>query len=263
MSLQLFLNRPACGEPGRQMFFDHVGQYFAAAPRLRRLPSGTVCSRCGATNVQLWMTDSNETSCLVQLTITRKRKARTSPEQPAVPAQNPSGKTNMGDGNMVVAGPHVARVITRVLPDRLPPPSLHIIFSQKSSIRAGLLDLLQNPPEPPFVAIRFTKKATFTTRITIDRSQIFINGAEPKVAIKKRLEEHLATAQRLGKAEFYRMMDLRFRLAGGKVKADTDREKDQAALLKARERGLLSPSEFRSLPDPGSDEAFLLRTLID
>ena len=245
------------------MFFDYVGRYFAAPPRLRPLPSGTSCPRCGSTTVQLWMTDSNEPSCLAQQTITRKRKARGSADEPAIPAQDPSGKTNMGDGNMVVAGPHTAKIITKLLPDTRPPPCLEIVFTKEGSIREGILGLLQDPPEPPFVAIIFEKKAIFRTKITVDPSQIFINGPKPQVINRSRTNQLMAIAQRIGKKELYRLMELRYRLAGGETISDKQRERDQEAVLSMRASLALTPAEFRSLPDPRSGEADLLKKLLD
>jgi hypothetical protein len=254
---------PVCGEAGRQMFFDYVGRYFASPPRLRPLPAGTSCPRCGSTTVQLWMTQSNEPSCLAQQTITRKRKARASADEPAIPAKDPSGKTNMGDGNMVVAGPHVAKIITKILPDIPPPPSLEIVFTKEGSIRGGVLDLLRDSPEPPFVAIIFEQKAIFTTKITVDRSQIFINGTKPQVINSFRINQLMAIAQRIGDKESFRLIDLRHRLAGGETATGRQRERDQEALLAMRVNLVLSLAELRSLPDPRSGEADLLRKLLD
>jgi hypothetical protein len=252
-----------CGEAGRQMFFEYVGRYFASPPRLPPLPAGTSCPRCGSTAVQLWMTNSKEPSCLAQQTITRKRKARASGDEPAIPARDPSGKTNMGDGNMVVAGPHVAKIITKILPDMLPPPSVEIVFAKDGSIRGGILDLSQDPPEPPFVVIIFEKKANFTTKITVDRSQIFINGTKPQVINKFRINQLMAIAQRIGGREFFRLMDLRHRLAGGETANGRQRERDQESLLTMRVDLMLSLAKFRSLPDPRSGEADLLRKLLN
>jgi hypothetical protein len=257
------LDGSVCGDGGRQMFFDYVGRYFAFPPRLRPLPAGTSCPRCGSTTVQLWMTASNEPSCLAQQTITRKRRARASADEPAVPPKDSSGKTNMGDGSMVVAGPHTARIITKILPDMLPPPFLEIVFTKEGSIRGGILDLLQDAPEPPFVVIIFEKKAKFTTKITVDRSQIVINGTKPQVINRSRMDRLLAISQQIGRKEFYRLMELRHRLAGGEPTTDTQRERDRDALLAMRASLVLSPAEFRSLPAPRSGEADLLRKLLD
>jgi hypothetical protein len=38
-----------CGDPGRLMFFEHVGHYFAAEPKLKPLPIGTPRARSAAT----------------------------------------------------------------------------------------------------------------------------------------------------------------------------------------------------------------------
>jgi hypothetical protein len=256
-------DEPVCGEAGRQMFFDYVGRYFAAPPRLRPLPAGTTCPRCGSTTVQLWMTDSDEPSCLAQQTITRKRRARSSASEPAVPAEDPTGKTSMGDGNMVVAGPHTAKIITKVLPITLPPPSLEIVFAEKGSIRGGIMDLWRHAPEPPFVVLVFEKKAMFPAKITVDRSQIFINSTTPQVINRYRINQLMAIARRIGKIEFLRLMELRHRVAGHESTTDKQRDSDQRSILAMRASLVLSPAEFRSLPEPRSEEADLLRKLLE
>jgi hypothetical protein len=252
-----------CGDAGRRMFFDYVGHYFSGPPRLPPLPSGTPCPRCGSTGVQLWLTSSNEPSCLVQQTITRKRKARTSADEPLIPAKDPAGKTNIGDGNMVVAGPHIAKIITKVLPDTRPLPSLEIVFTKEGCIRDATLGLLRNPPKPPFVVIIFEKKAAFTSRITVDHSQIFINAIKPQVINRFRLNRLITLAKRIGNKELYDLIQLRHRLAGGETPTEKQQESDQAAILAIRASGILSQVEFRTLPDPRSDEVGLLKRIID
>ena len=122
---------------------------------------------------------------------------------------------------------------------------------------------MQDPPKPPFVVIVFEKKAIFKTRITVDPSQIFINGAKPQVINRSRINGLIAVAQRIGKTKLYRLMELRYRLAGGETIADKQREIDQEALLALRRSFVLSPAEFRSLPDPRSREADLLKKLLN
>ena len=165
-----------CADRGRLMFLQYVGQYFAAEPRLNRLPDGTACTICGGTSARLWLTASDEASCLAQQTITRKRAARKSADEPMIPAVNAAGSTSMGDGNMVVAGPHRALLVTKLLPDKPVPANIDIVFSDKGAIKSSKLDLFRHPPQPPFVAIIFGQKAHFSTTVTIDESRIFVNG---------------------------------------------------------------------------------------
>jgi len=254
---------PACGEPGRQMFFEYVGQYFAAPPRLSPLPLGTPCSICGSVEVQLWQTSSGEASCIAQQTITRKRAARSSSADPAVPAADPSGMTAMGDGNMIIAGPHRAMIITKLLPDRIPPPGVEIKFSDKGSIRTAKLDLLENPPRPPFVVIVCEKNAKFRTRVTVDASQIAINGPSGQILNRPYLSRLIEMAGKVGAKDLLELMGLRQRLAGGAGKfKNGQQERDQAAFLDLRAAGALTSAEFRSLPSPGSPEASFLRQVL-
>lgn len=252
---------PVCGEAGRQMFFEFVGQYFAAPPRLVALPAGTACPLCGARDVPLWRTAAGEPSCLAQQTITRKRAARAAASEPAVPPAKPDGMTAMGDGTMVVAGPARSMIITKLLPNVFPPPSLDLRFSDKGSIRSARLELLNDPPPPPFVAIIFEKNARFRTRITIDHSEIVVNGPSGQVFRRPYLLHLKALAERVGGAALLDMMAIRNRAAlGGAVDA-RQREKDQATILDIRSAGLISPHEFRSLPSPGAAEAAFIRQL--
>jgi hypothetical protein len=255
----------ACGELGRQMFFQHVGQYFAAAPRLAPLPLGTACSICGSVAVQLWLTGSGEASCLAQQTITRKRAARPSAAEPAIPAADPSGMTAMGDGNMIIAGPHRAMIITKLLPDKPVPSDVEIKFSDKGCIRAAKLDLLEKPPRPPFVVIICEKNARFRTRVTVDASQITINGPSGQILNRPYLSRLIEMAGKVGKKELLELMGLRQRLAGAGGTSNLKNgqcERDQAAFLDLRAAGLLTPAEFRSLPSPGSPEAAFLRQVL-
>ena len=254
----------ACGEPGRQMFFQFVGQYFAATPRLTPLPLGTPCSICGSVAVQLWLTGSGEASCIAQLTITRKRAARASASQPVIPAANPSGATAMGDGNMIIAGPHRAMIITKLLPDRPVPSEVEIKFSEKGCIRAAKLDLLEIPPRPPFVVIVCEKNARFRTRVTVDTSQIAINGPSGQILNRPYLSRLIDMSGKVGAKELLELMDLRHRLAGGgnSNRRNGQHERDQAAFLDLRAAGLLTPAEFRSLPSLGSPEAVFLRQVL-
>jgi hypothetical protein len=254
--------RPAdCADPGRLMFLQYVGQYFAAEPRLNRLADGTACTTCGHTSARLWLTASGKASCLAQQTITRKRAARKSANEPMLPPANTAGSTSMGDGNMVVAGPHRALLITKLLPDKPIPAKLDIVFSDKGSIRSAKLDLLRHPPQPPFVAIVFGQKAHFPTEITIDESRIFVNGPVSQALDRPYLSRLLDIATRVGGTTILDLIALRHRIAGGDTDADAPKrhKQDQQALFDLRSAGLITPAEFRLLPSPGTPEAAFLR----
>lgn len=243
------------------MFLQHIGKYFAAEPRLSRLPDRTACSICGRVSARLWLTDAGEASCLAQQTITRKRAARKSPSDPVIPSANPAGKTSLGDGSMVVAGPYRALLITKLLPDKPVPPGIDIIFSDKGCISAAKLDLLRNPPRPPFVVIVFGQKARFSTEVTIDTSRLYVNGPASHIFDLPYLSRLLDIAHRVGGTTILDLIALRHRLAGGDTNADAPKrhKQDQQALLDLRSAGLITPAEFRLLPSPGTPEATFLR----
>ncbi len=261
MTVQQPPNAADCADPGRLMFLQHVGQYFAVEPRLIRLANRTACSICGDTSARLWLTASGEASCLAQQTITRKRAARQSPNDPVTPPANHAGKTSMGDGNMVVAGPHRALLITKLLPDKPIPPGIDIVFSDKGCIRAAKLDLLQNPPPPPFVVIIFGQKARFITKVTIDASRLHVNGPESQTLDRSYLSRLLDIAHRVGGSAILDLIALRHRIAGGDTTADDPKrhKQDQQALIELRSAGLITPAEFRLLPSPRTPEANFLR----
>lgn len=262
---QQSLTAADCADPGRLMFLQHVGQYFAAEPRLERLPDKAACSICGSASARLWLTASGEPSCLAQQTITRKRAARKSPDDPMMAPVNPAGKTNMGDGNMVVAGPHRALLITKLLPTRPVPPDVSIVFSDKGSIKAAKLELLRNPPQPPFVVIVFGQKARFATEVTIDASRLYVNGPASQTLDRSYLSRLLDIAARIGGSTIFDLIALRHRIAGGDPNEPDPNlyKQDQQALLDLRSAGLITPAEFRMLPSPGTPEAAFLRQAIE
>jgi len=265
MTGQQLPNTADCADPGRLMFLQHVGQYFAAEPRLVRLPDRTPCFICGRASARLWLTGSGEASCLAQQTITRKRAARKSPDDPMTPPANPAGKTSMGEGNMVVAGPHRVLLITKLLPDRPVPPGVDIIFSDKGCIKAAKLDLLRNPPRPPFVVILFGQNARFSTDVTIDASRLYVNGPASQVFDRSYLSRLLDIAARVGETTILDLIALRHRIAGGDTTAFDPKlhRQDQQALLDLRLAGLITPAEFRMLPSPGTPEAAFLRQAVE
>ena len=109
--------------------------------------------------------------------------------------------TAMGDGNMIIAGPHRAMIITKLLPDRPVPSEVEIKFSEKGCIRAAKLDLLENPPRPPFVVIVCEKNARFRTRVTVDASQIAINGPSGQILNRPYLSRLIDMAKKVGAKE--------------------------------------------------------------
>ncbi len=171
---------------------------------------------------------------------------------------------------MIVAGPHRALIVTKLLPDKPTPSGLEIKFSEPGSIIAAKLDLIENPPKTPFVVMSFEKNAKFRTRITIDESQIIINGpsghlidrASFQFIDRPNIARLIAIAQKMEVKNFKELMALRDRLANGGALAKAQFESDQNALLKLRSECSISMREFRSLPSPRSFEGKLLTQLL-
>jgi hypothetical protein len=259
-----------CGEPGRQMFFQYAGQYFAAHPKLMEAPAGTPCGICGASDVKLWLTSAGATACLAQHTITRKRAARKNAAVPLTLPANPSDLTDnamssMAKGTMIVAGPRRAMIVTKLMPERAPPPGMEIRFSDKGSIRAGKRELLENPPPAPFVAIMCGEKANYTTRITADASQIIINGPDGRAFNRPYLRRLIGIVDRIGLQELRGLAELRLYMAMGQNGTSQTAGLHDRMTLAWREfcsSRPVSQTEFRSLPKPKSPEFKLLEEIL-
>jgi hypothetical protein len=252
----------ACAEPGRRMFFEFAGRYFARWPRFEPAPRDAPCSVCGGLYVPLWMNDSKMAVCLAQQTITRKRRARTSAAEPLAPGGGP-GKTNLSGGHFAVVGPNCALLVTNLVPDAAIPPGLEVRYGGPGSITKAKMDLLLSPPPAPFVAVAFQKSAGHPIRITTDPSRIVLNGNGACVLDRPYLEAVLQVLRRLDAKAARDMLHLRQRLAGGTdYKTDKERERDQEALLRLRAGNAVTAADFRRLPPPGSPEArFVLEAL--
>ena len=252
----------ACAEPGRRMFFEHAGQYFAQWPRFKALSAGTACSVCGARDVPLWQNDSKAALCLAQQTITRKRRARASADEPLV-AGGGAGKTNLSGGHFAVVGPNRALLVTNLVPDAAIPPGLEVRYGGPGSITKAKMDLLLSPPPAPFVAVAFQKAAGHPIRITTDPSRIVLNGNGGCVLDRPHLEAVLRVLRRLDAKAAKDVLHLRQRLAGGaNYKTEKEFERDQEALLRLRAGNAVTTADFRRLPPPGSPEArFVLEAL--
>lgn len=252
-----------CGEPGRRMFFEHVGRYFAAAPRLKPLPPGSACTICGSTQARLWLTASGEASCIAQRTITRKRAARTSADEPLTPANDSRGASAMGDGVLIIAGPTVSRIVTKLLPDQPVPDTLEVTFSAPGAVRRTRIDLINEPPPAPFVVITCEKKAGWQTKVTFDTSRISFNGAHACDIDRPYLRRLLAIAERIGTRELLEMIGLRQRLVTRSYKAgmagDKARKADQEAYRVLRCSNAISATDFRTLPATSAPETTFLR----
>ena len=252
----------ACAEPGRRMFFEFAGRYFAQWPRFKPASDGTPCSVCGGLDVPLWLNDSRMAVCLAQQTITRKRRARISAAEPLAP-ESGHGKTNLSDGHFAVVGPNRALIVTNLVPDAAIPPGLEVRYGGPGSIMKAKMDLLLSPPPAPFVAVGFQKSAGHPIRITTDLSRIVLNGNGACVLDRPYLEAMLQVLRHLDAKAARDMLHLRQQLAGAAdYKTEKERERDQEALLRLHAGNAVTAADFRRLPPPGSPGArFVLEAL--
>lgn len=246
-----------CGDPGRAMFFNYLGRYFALPPKLVPLPIGTVCPECGADSVQLWQSRAGTPQCLAQNTITRKRFGRKSPDEPCVPGGDISGMCSFGLGSTVVCGPFVAEATTRLVPEHPVPEHVSIRFPERGDTTRFVRRLVQTPPDPPFVAVVFGKKSSFRWSVTHDRSLIAMNGPEaldvaPAAVLSLKL--HL---KGLGAGVVAKLLTLRARMALGD--ASEAEQKTLNELLKTYP-GIATT--MPKLPAPGTSSASVLQSVL-
>jgi hypothetical protein len=246
-----------CGDRGRLMFFEHVGHYFAAEPNLKPLSMGVVCPICGTNSARLWESGSGQPQCLPQYTITRRRAGRKSINEPCVPPTNSSGQVDFTEGSTTVAGPFVARVVTRVLPDKLLPESITVLFPESGGISRFIVDLVMNPPKPPFVAFVFGKKAGFRSAVTVDPSLIRISGPDGFDIPTPLFSEWLNCFERMQSSSINKVLALRTRFALRELS-----ENDVHSLADLRRLHPEIVSSFRKLPSPGTQNAAVLRQVL-
>ena len=247
--------KKVCGDPGRQMFFAAVGQPFSAEPKLKPMKPGTRCGLCGCSDVQLWDSGKGKGQCLSQLTITRKRAGRDTAAEPVEPP--PKGKEDgmkcFGDGNVIVAGPHVAIAVTKVLPSSPLPDSVDVRFPQGGEGPSVIFDLVVNPPRVPFAVFALGQSADFQSEVTVDASRIIVNGPEPYEIDVGLVRDVANTLSGLGIKDIIALMDLRDRLANGGISAtDASTVKAMTAILAAAGKNMPFSTIVRSLPPKSS-----------
>lgn len=246
-----------CGDPGREMFFEYLGRYFAVQPKLVPLPIGTICPECGADSVQLWESKAGTRQCLAQNTVTRKRFGRKYPDEPCAPGGDSSGMCSFGLGSMVVCGPFVAEATTRLVPDHPAPEHVSVRFPERGGATRFIRRLVQTPPEPPFVAVMFGKKSSFKWSVTRDRSLISINGPEALDVAPAALLSLKLHLKGLGAGVVSELSALRARMALG--------EASEAEQQRLNELLKMYPSiaiTLPKLPAPGTSSASVLQSVL-
>lgn len=246
-----------CEDDGLALAYDRIIRFFTPEPTLKPAQKGTPCPLCGSQLARLWRTSSGEVKCLAQLGISGKRAGRAETDA-VIPRPDLSGKVCFGDGAMLIAGEHVARVVTRLYPVSPIPNDVVVLYPTKGTIRAELTALAQNPPEPPFVVIVFGQKAGFSTQITVDTSLLVINGPDPYVIDRAYLLELARLFEALSAKERSEILSLRARLALG-----TPLSTDRAAMARLKTNHPEVVRIFRRLPAPGSATSTFLNRILE
>ena len=255
-----------CGDAGRQFFYEYAGKFFELEPKGKALPIGTPCTRCGATNVELWENAKGTNVCRAQRTITAKRQARATETEPLTPTTE-SGKTSLGDGHMVLVGPYVSKMVTNLRPSSALPADLEIRMGGSRAVSLMRRDLISNPPDPPFIAIIFGQKADHDVRITTTTSTLYLNGPDAAVIERPYLLRLLKTLAGASEKTAYELLNLRARLARGfydgpsLAARERAQLRDQTRLPELLAITGLSLAQFRQLPPPSSSIGRLLLSL--
>lgn len=160
-------------------------------------------------------------------------------------------------GSMAVAGPFVARVVTRVLPNKPIPGTITIQFPENGGMSRFIIDLVMNPPKPPFVALVFGKKAGFCSAVTVDLSLIRISGPEGFDVPTPIVREWLSLFDGMQESAIVKVLALRARFARGEIDAI-----DRDALAELRRLSPEIVSSFRKLPSPGTRQAAVLQRIL-
>jgi hypothetical protein len=158
---------------------------------------------------------------------------------------------------MAVAGPFVARVVTRVLPDKPIPETITVGYPENGGTSRFIIDLVMNPPKPPFVALVFGKKAGFRSAVTVDPSLIRISGPEGFDVPIPVVCEWLSLFEGMQESAIVKMLALRARFARGEIDGI---DRDSVAELRRLRPEIVS--SFRKLPSPGTPQAAVLQRIL-
>lgn len=247
-----------CGDAGLVMAFEYALQYFIGDPVKRRLPEGSPCPRCASTTAALWHTQAGDVKCLARLAIDDKRPGVKTAEGHSIPHSGERGFACFGAGSMIIAGPHVSRVVTKLRPARPLPAHVTLVFSASRSITKELRGLFRDPPKPPFVVLRFDQKAVPEAKITTSTDRIYLNGADGPVLVERTyLLELVDLLDGLPPSRIADILRLRMRLAAG----STD-EADVKALDALRAEHPKIVAAFRRLLSTGGPAYTALNYLL-
>lgn len=256
-------NGRACDEPGRSLFFEHVGSYFLDA--IKPKPTEAPCGICGCSSPDVprytsSMDGGRAGACAAQIAIVSKRPA--SGEDPMKPVSYAAGgNTAFGDGCYVIASKDRSLVFTNVALARPAPPSLEVrkTGNGASSVFASLLASGQF--KAPFVAARFAKKAMSRLIVSISAESVELNdtGGEPESIDVPRVRD---VARRLAECGFTekdvpQLLTLRHQGVTGVL-----RDEGRELLMQLRAEGRLPGDLLMTLPDPQAAERRLLVDLL-
>lgn len=252
------LTSPMCGDPGRAMFHEYVGRYFANEPALKRADNDATCSICGAGAPPLWVNASDRTICQAQNGITSKRPGRKDASEPLDGPTPAKGMLSFSDNAMAIAGPHVARVVTKLLPTKPLPPHLVVRFATgRKLVEDEIVNLILTPPEPPFAVFVFGQKADYRSKITVDPSRIHINGPKAYAVDRNHVLELRAIFDGMPFKDLFKAILLRHRLATGDMQ---ERDRDELTTLTGKYPVLVR--NFRRLPSVDTPTFTALRPFI-
>lgn len=186
--------RDLCADPGRRQLYDDALKYFYNEPNTDTLAIAP-CKLCGQ-SVPCVTRDSNGGTCIPQHAITSKR-LRIHPDEKTIrygsgtaPSSNNRGTVSFNDKGFTILASGTRRLISTNTPPSSPTPAgMEAILKAEwtfARTRALIMDLIFNPPPPPYVFVSFeSQAAAIPIQQTISENQIVLNGGPLPVTIDR------------------------------------------------------------------------------
>lgn len=186
--------RDLCADPGRRQLYDDALKYFYNEPDTDTLAIAP-CKLCGQ-SIPCVTRDSNGGTCIPQHAITSKR-LRIHPDEKTIrygsrtaPSNNNRGTVSFNDKGFTILASGARRLISTNTPPASPPPAgLEAILKAEwtfARTRALILELIFDPPPPPYVLVSFeSQAATIPIQQTVTENQIVLNGGPLPVTIDR------------------------------------------------------------------------------
>ncbi len=264
-----------CSDPGRRFLYDNLLRYFtneAAAP----VVGNAKCKICGDVVACVKIDKAtNEGTCLAQHAITSKRPERlVDGVRPTHDAPVKPGFNAFNDKYFVMIASSERGFINTNIPPVVPLPD-NIIAVRKGEERVSEIrrDLLENPPNGPYVAIVFEgRNASIPIILVENDDEVVISGADAPTRLDRRaFAKALAAGKALGPDHFWMASQMKRVLleegASGKLSARVGGKQRTLTVAEAMEAlkslGLSNLRQiFEDVPVAGNPIAWVSQSIL-